>query len=193
MSCEVADLKAQRAIEINKYISAYQSPRYAMGARRMKDALKALRNLPSGGAYLDVSCGRGEMLIAAEQMGYKPCVGTEVVPGLVDGNRVQFAEAHDLPFEDNSFVVVSFFDVIEHLMPGDDEAACRELLRVASRHVLITANNLTSRNAIGDELHINRREYSDWDSLFRQWFSGCRIVMEKELSYVSQLWRIDLP
>lgn len=192
MSFEVADITARRGIEINKYVSAYSAPSYAMGQRRMKDAVKALRNLPCGGGYLDVGCGRGEMLIVGEQLGYKPCVGTEVVPALVDGDRVRFAEAHDLPFKDDSFAVVSFFDVIEHLIPGDDQAACRELLRVAARHVLITANNLPSRNHVGDDLHINRRDYAEWDALFHEWFPGCRIVMERDLSYVSQLWRIDL-
>jgi len=193
MSFETADIADLRSVEINKYVSAYQVPNYAMGHRRMNDAVKALRNLPCGGAYLDVSCGRGEMLIVGEQIGFKPCVGTEVVPALIDGDRVRFAEAHTLPFGDDSFNVVSSFDVIEHLLPGDDEAACREILRVASRHVLITANNLPSRSAIGDELHINKREYEEWDRLFHKWFPGCRIVMEKDLSYVSQLWRIDLP
>ncbi len=88
--------------------------------------------------------------------------------------------------------MATLFDVIEHLLPGDDEAVCRELARVASRTVIITAANCTSTNANGEELHINRRPYEEWDALFSAWFAG-RSTWVRELgNRVSQLWRIDL-
>ena len=143
--------------------------------------------------YLDVSCGRGEMLDAASWLGFQPVQGTEIVPALIDGKRVVYAEVHALPFADQSFDVVTMFDVIEHLIPGDDEQACRELARVARRHVILTANNRPSFNAGDEELHINRRPYTEWDTLFQTWFRGRVTWLNSDRNFSSQTWRVDLP
>lgn len=187
------DLNAARQRELNKYERAYnQQENYRMGARRMVDARRDLHNLPNRGAYLDVSCGCGEMLDHALAMGFKTANGTEIIGSLLDGNRIRFAFVHDLPFENNTFDVVTMFDVIEHLIPGDDEAACKEMQRVAKSHVLLTANNRPSFNKAGDDLHINKRPYDEWDALFRKWFDGKVTWLKGEREYVSEAWRIDL-
>jgi SAM-dependent methyltransferase len=184
-------MNEDRANEHRKYEAAYKLQNYRMGGARMSDARGDLAALPVRGTYLDVGCGRGEMLDFAEANGFYSVKGVEIVPALIDGSRVVRGEVHDLPFPDRSFAVVSMFDVIEHLIPGDDELACRELERVASKHVILTANNRPSRNAIGEELHINIREYAEWDALFRQWFDG-NVVWLKGGTYFSERWRIDL-
>lgn len=186
-------IDAARAAEHAKYNRAYgMNPNYRMGEKRMVDAVNDLRALPCRGAYLDVSCGRGEMLVAAEGMGFCPCHGTEIVPALLDGERIVRAEVHDLPFGDRSFDVVTMFDVIEHLIPGDDRAACEEMARVARKHIIITANNRPSFNKAGDDLHINKRPYEEWDRLFREWFPGAVTWIKGNRAYVSEAWRIDL-
>jgi len=131
------------------------------------------------------------MLVEAAKLGFEPVVGTEIVKALLS-DAVKYAEVHALPFEDKSFDVVTLFDVIEHLIPGDDELACREMARVARRHIILTANNKRSRNKAGDELHINRRPYAEWDVLFRAWFPGEVTWIKGPRSYVSEAWRIDL-
>lgn len=181
-----------RAAEFAKYERAYaMNPDYRMGKMRMQDAVAYLRALPGRGAYLDVSCGRGEMLRHAEGMGFAPVQGTEIVAGLIDGDRIVRAEAHALPFPARSFDVVTLWDVIEHLIPGDDEAACREMARVARRHIVLTANNRPSFNKAGDDLHINKRPYDEWDRLFRAWFPGT-VTRLGAKHYVSEAWRVDL-
>jgi ubiquinone/menaquinone biosynthesis C-methylase UbiE len=180
-----------RAEEQAKYAKCYQSSRYAMGALRMADAVKDLAALPVRGSYLDVGCGRGEMLTHAQHMGFYPVHGVEVVPDLIDGKRVVYGEAHILPFPDKAFDVVSLFDVIEHLEPGDDEDVCREMDRVAVKHILLTANNKPSHCPVtGADLHINRRPYDEWDRLFREWFTG-KVTRLSGRCYVSEGWRVD--
>jgi SAM-dependent methyltransferase len=187
------ELDAKRAVEHAKYMRAYSKPGYSMGKPRMKDAISDIYALPVRGAYLDVSCGNGEMIKAALQMGFLPCHGTEVVPSLIDGATVVRAEVHALPFTDKSFDVVTMFDVIEHLIPGDDELACRELARVASKFVVLTANNKTSQKHIGEELHINRRPYQEWDSLLRKWFAPHKVQWIKgRRNYISEAWKVTL-
>lgn len=180
-----------RALEHAKYVRAYANPKYRMGQTRMDDTLRDLQALPRG-SLLDVGCGRGEILAHAERLGFAPVQGVEMVPALIDGRRVVRGEAHALPFPDQSYDVVTLFDVIEHLLPGDDELACREMARVARRAILLTANNKTSRNAIGEELHVNRRPYQEWDTLFRAWFPGTVTWIRGPRQHVSEAWRVDL-
>jgi len=162
---------AARQAELDKYIVCYKRDRYAMGANRKHDC-ERMFDLVSGESYLDIGCGRGEMLDYAERKGFR-VQGVETVPYLADGKRVIRALGHELPFADKSFDVVSMLDVIEHLLPGDDEAVCRELARVARRFVLLTASNNPSHCPdTGADLHINKRPYAEWDALFREWFHG---------------------
>lgn len=181
----------RRAAEYAKYVRAYAGDNYGMGDARRRSAVADLSALLRG-SYLDVGCGRGEMISEALRLGFIPCHGTEVVPALVDGVTVVRAEAHALPFCDGAFDVVTMLDVIEHLLPGDDEAACRELARVAVRHVLLTASNLPSFSESGEDLHINRRPYAEWDELFRSWFAPGRVTRLPSRNAISEAWRVDL-
>jgi ubiquinone/menaquinone biosynthesis C-methylase UbiE len=188
---------AARVAERDKYVRAYATGRYRIKPARLKDAIGDLTVLPSRGSLLDVSCGYGDLLTAAKRLRYRPCTGTEILDELCDGVRVVKAWAHALPFCDGAFDVVTMTDVIEHLLPGDDEAACRELRRVARRHVILTANNRPSRNHIGDDLHVNKRPYEEWDALFRAWLAPSRVTwLRNDRRDVgpnaSAAWRIDL-
>lgn len=183
-----------RGQEYAKYSRAYALETYRMGGQRMHDAVRNLADLPIRGRYLDIGCGRGEMLRHAEQLGYRPVQGVEVVPELCDGWRVLQAEGTALPFADEAFDVVTLFDVIEHVLPGDDESVALEARRVARRHLLITANNHASTLPDGTELHVNRRPYDEWARLFATWFAPaevrvapCRVTYER-----SPMWRVDL-
>jgi 2-polyprenyl-3-methyl-5-hydroxy-6-metoxy-1,4-benzoquinol methylase len=182
-----------RAAEHAKYNRAYAlNPNYRMKKERLADAVNDLRALPCRHSYLDVSCGRGEMLLEAKKLGFSLVTGTEIVADLLRPN-VFYSEVHDIRLVTNFAEVVTMFDVIEHLIPGDDELACRELARVASKHVLLTANNKPSFNKAGDDLHINKRPYAEWDRLFRAWFAPAKVTwIRGKRSYVSEAWRVDL-
>lgn len=180
-----------RESEVAKYRACYQDPNYRMGRPRMLDAQGDVAGLPRRGSYLDVGCGRGEMLAFAEREGFSPVRGVEALDELADGERIVVGRGHALPFPDKAFDVVTLFDVIEHLVPGDDEATCKELARVARHHIVLTANNRPSTH-YGVELHINRRPYQEWDGLFRQWFPGTVSWLRKNSPSISETWRIDL-
>jgi hypothetical protein len=150
-----------RLSEVAKYERAYTHPDYKLGDRRRAHIIHHLNRIPKGG-LLDVSTGRGEVLEIAEHLGHFPVQGTEAVPYLCDGKRVLHALAHELPFADNAFDTVTMFDVMEHLLPADTAAVCKELARVARRRVLLTVHNGSHRYR-GEELHINRRsDYTAW-------------------------------
>ncbi len=198
MSSELSEMDLityeMRQREFMKYTEAYQKPGYAMGPSRKKDAQADLLALPCRGKYLDVGCGRGEMLTYALSIGFSRVQGFEVVIDLIDADtKVSYSECHNLKCEDKEFDISSMFDVLEHLVPGDDQLACKELARVTKSHILLTANNKDSKLADDTQLHINKRPYEEWDSLFREWFAGAKkVVWLKSHKYVSEGWRIDL-
>lgn len=181
-----------RAKEYAKYSEAYSNPGYRMHGARQDNAQTDLRNIPIRTSLLDVGCGRGEMLDFAEFLQFDHVQGVEVCRTLCDGNRIlQIEGGHKLPFVDGDFDVVTCNDVIEHVLRGDDELLCREIDRVAAKHILITANNWPSTLADGTDLHINKRPYEEWDALFRQWFSGHVTWIPTPEVHATERWRID--
>ncbi len=186
------DDKARKA-EAKEYERIYANvENYAMGNLRKKLAQGDLRSVTVRNGYLDVGCGRGEMLFYAGELGFRPVRGVEGAANLCDGEQVIQAYADDLPFGDDQFDVVASWDVIEHLLPGDDESLCREMQRVARYHCFITANNQSSQS-LGKELHINRRPYDEWHDLFTEWFDEAKRIDRLGIrSGISETWRIDL-
>lgn len=99
---------------------------------------RLLKNLPSQSApiLLDVGCGRIGM--AAFLNGTK-VVGVDVEPPLeqIENFTFQPGTITDLQFPDKSFPIVSCIDVLEHLPLEVRDRAIDELVRVASRAVLV--------------------------------------------------------
>lgn len=164
-------MNAAQQAEIAKYAEVYRRPDYRMGATRYMNAAIDLRQLPVRGGLLDVGCGRGEILRLAEELGFRPVRGAEVVPELIDGHRVVHGLAWELPFGDAEFDVVTMFDVIEHLLHEDQAAALKELERVAHHAILITAASF-SHVVDGVEMHPGRRSPAEWHALLAETLNG---------------------
>ena len=183
----------ERKDEFEKYSRAYAHPDYHMGLARMAASTAALTAVPCRGTYLDVGTGRGEMLQVATSLGFDDVTGTEVIDELL-GHDVIFAAVHDLPFADGEFNVVTFLDVLEHILPEDTNVALSELARVASDHLIITAANYSSKS-LGEELHINIREYPFWDETLKAEFEplGAEVIWLPRVNGTnSETWRINL-
>jgi ubiquinone/menaquinone biosynthesis C-methylase UbiE len=174
-----------REKEIEKYRNVYNRyVHYGMSDDRRDPVLKAISGL--SGSFLDVSCGRGELIAEASRIGFKPVMGTEAVPELCGGN-VQQAVITDLPFRDESFDVVTCIDVIEHVLEPDIVPGLLELERVC-RGVLIIAAADYPTYWDGVNLHPSARPYSEWDILFRKTFSGS--VTRIGSTATSEMWSV---
>ena len=181
--------------EREKYIHVYANlPEYRMGDARKRDAIKDLLWARQFGceSMFDIGCGRGEMLDEAHKCGYGITAGAEIVPELCDGDKVTEMSVDDLHrIPDLAYDLVTSFDVIEHLPRPADELLIVEMGRIARNALVWTANNRNSVDpTTGNDLHINKREYDEWDSLFRDWLEPDWIVtMCTDKEYVSRTWR----
>lgn len=155
-----AMLSDDQEAEIAKYEKCYGDPRYGMGLPRRKFTDDTLRALPVRGSLLDVGAGRGETMDMAWHLGFRPVYGTEVVSGLI-GQKVLKALAWDLPFEAQSFDVVTCLDVMEHLLPDDADRTIREINRVTRKVAFFSiANHESWWN--GYDLHVNKLPFPRW-------------------------------
>jgi len=159
-----------------------------MGKARRIAAFDAIDRLPVNGSFLDVGCGRGTVMGYARELGYSYVSGVDVVPDLFD-DHVGFGEAHNLPFEDNEFNVVTCFDVLEHLLPEDTIVALNEISRVASDAIILCIANYVSM-CNGHDLHINKRPYEEWDKLIGQFVKGKREWIPRINNSHSETWII---
>ncbi|MFL5823427.1 MAG: class I SAM-dependent methyltransferase [Solirubrobacteraceae bacterium] len=102
------------------------------GRRRIVDAQLAQLPLPSQAAILDAGCGSGRML--QELARYGRVSGLELDPGAAELARkrgcgeVIVGEVEHLPWDSQSFDLVTSLDVVEHI--ADDRLALAELRRV---------------------------------------------------------------
>jgi SAM-dependent methyltransferase len=86
---------------------------------RLRENVRALDSYRQAGSWLDLGCGAGTLLRAAEAEGWR-AVGTEIVPTIVDALRasgldVRLGETSELDLHDGSFDVVSLIEVMEHV------------------------------------------------------------------------------
>jgi SAM-dependent methyltransferase len=174
-----------RAKEIEKYRGVYgRYPDYRMHQDRLDPVRNALRGLT--GSFLDVSCGRGELMQAAADMGFAPVRGTEAVPELC-GFGIDEAVITDLPFADKTFDVVTCIDVIEHILEPDIVPGLKELQRVCKGTIIIAAADYPTYWD-GVNLHPSARPYSEWERLFRETFSGK--VKHIGATSTSEMWSV---
>ena len=151
-------------------------------------AFAVIDSIELTGNFLDVGCGRGEVLGYARSKGFDPVCGVEVVEDLLS-ETVIYGESHSLPFEDKTFDVVTCFDMIEHVLPQDTLRSLSELDRVSRRSVILSAANYPSW-CNGKDLHINKRPYSEWDELIRSTIEGSVKWMPKTNRTHSETWVI---
>lgn len=170
----------QQYAEVRRYDDAYQDPEYRMGSDRFGKARALIGDAPRPEALLlDVSCGRGEVVDWAPTRGWVS-LGTEVVDALVRPPAVVRAKAWCLPFGDGGFDTVTCFDVLEHLLPGDDEPTVREMARVSARRILLTIGLYPSAWLGCGELHANLRPEAEWSALLAEWLPGWRVARRSE-------------
>jgi len=163
-----------RDTEKLKYRKAYQDPDYRMGERRREVLTELLRTLPVG-SLVDVGCGRGELLMDAQVMGWET-LGLEVVPDLALCQDVELIDGlHELPMEAASVNLAVCADVLEHVTEEDSLAGLEELVRVSSDWVLVTVAWFPHVHR-GVELHVNRHPMEWWleKVLDLQWVTSTR-------------------
>jgi ubiquinone/menaquinone biosynthesis C-methylase UbiE len=174
-----------RLAEIAKYRHVYTTDaNYRCYDERLRPVTAALYGLK--GSFLDVGCGRGELLREAERLGLSPVMGAEAVPELCGGNVVE-GQIHALPFKDGQFDHVTCIDVLEHLLEVDIVPGLLELERVTAKTLLLAAADYSSKWN-GVEMHPAARPYHEWQHLFKTTLSG-RVEWVGKTS-TSEMWRV---
>jgi SAM-dependent methyltransferase len=118
--------------ELQAMLAADEGHWWYRGRRRVIRAVLDHLPLPAGARILDAGCGSGRML--DELADYGRVSGIDVSEMAAEAARarghgdVRVGPLEALPWEDDSFDLVTAFDVIEHT--PDDRATLRELRRV---------------------------------------------------------------
>lgn len=139
--------------------SAKEYKQFVNAGKPSPQYLQAIGYLPqiSTGAYLDIGCGKGEIVIHLARMGNK-AVGVDYADAAIKickstlknekvavKNLAEFkvADVTKLPFADETFDAVFFLDVVEHLTKAQTEKAIQEIERVLKKggKVIIHTNN----------------------------------------------------
>lgn len=122
-------------------------------------------------SVLDVGCGRGNFVYSLFREGVR-AVGVDfAVKSYYVGPKYLVANARNLPFPDNSFTIVTSFDMMEHLQENEVEKVIGELWRVCQTEVVMT---ICFRDSVfrvrGKSLHSTIRPAKWWKEKLQKFF-----------------------
>lgn len=149
--------------------------------------------LPRNVRVLDVGCGDGTLTASIKQK--RPdldMIGIDVLVRKETRIRVNTFDGMRIPYDDDSFDVVMFVDVLHHT--GDPAILLREAARTASKAIVIKDHTLTGVLArptlrfmdwVGNARHGVTLPYNYWTR--RQWVATC-----EQLGLAIGVWRGDL-
>lgn len=145
--------------------------------------LRTLAAATEGRRLLDVGSGEGYFAAAALRKGFHVTGVDHLAEGVqrtaerIGGRRVSFGSAVGLPFQDQSFDVVTAWDVLEHLAePSGALAESRRVLRTGGVLAASTPNpralsvRCRGRGSVQftDETHVSILDVSEWERLLQE-------------------------
>ena len=133
--------------------------RFQKGGRPGEIYLQAFKFIPKGlaGPFLDIGCGRGELVIYLARKG-KKADGVDYSPAAIKICRealksqkesvralasFKLADSTKLPFKKNSFQCLFLLDIVEHLTPRQFKLTLKEAKRVLEKEgaLIVHTNN----------------------------------------------------
>lgn len=155
----------------------YYYPFFEEIAIRLKDKF-------STSNILDIGCGKGFLVEAFEKQDLKAC-GIDVSKYALLGSKATtliLGSAESLPFKDDSFDLITCFEVIEHL--EKPEKFVKEVKRILTPNGFLYLTTPSHRNQIArrDPTHINIKPLSEWEKILR--LHGFVIDHKKQNEYL---------
>src|SRR3954463_10506643 len=139
------DYEAAEHVMGGDYIAVGAGGRRDYAVMKVERALASLAALPPGSRVLEVGCGGGAttraMVAARPDLVIHACdlSRTAIQAAIAQGGGIPYAVAsiNDLPYGDNSFDAVVFYDVLEHI--PDADRSLDEIFRVLRPEGLLAA------------------------------------------------------
>ena len=142
-----------------------------------------LEGLKSKAKTLDVGTGDGKRVNILREKGYE-AIGTEINQYRINNDTIIYGDTENLPFEDNTFDMVSSIDVLEHVK--NPVKALSELFRVSKEFVIISITGIEDSTFLEDPTHIVPwtserwiREIFEFGDFVKQ-FQGCTFLVKKK-------------
>jgi ubiquinone/menaquinone biosynthesis C-methylase UbiE len=166
------------------YGSANEYKLFTKGGKPAAVYLRALSYLQnnSSGKFLDVGCGRGELVLHLARLG-RSAIGIDYSKSAIEIcqdtlikekapvrrlGQFKLANVTNLPFQAETFDAVFMLDVVEHLTKEETEKALSELKRVlkkGGRIIVHTNNKFLLREQAVTRLVPNSWRISFWVAL----------------------------
>lgn len=127
------------------YWDEYWKGRFSGGEKEAEKRINFIRSsFPEVKKILDVGCGLGYMVVVGRGENYKYDIhGVDISEAAIKrastvaGKYLKVGNIMDLSYEDNSFELVTCFDIFEHLFIEEIFKAIKEVCRVAEKYVLL--------------------------------------------------------
>jgi len=176
-----------------RYDAAYATGKYIPEAG-MGFWKKLLRQIKFNGAkkFLDVGTGMGQVVAILRNKGYE-AYGTDISDNVkrfwMMGNIAKFCKvcpAHELPYSDNEFDVVSCTEVFEHIPEERVSDSLKEIYRVGNGDFIFSYALRKAKHKMpqdGSEPHITLKPIDWWTKNMQEaGYNIISIILNKEQS-----------
>jgi len=94
-------------------------------------------------SILDVGCGKDNLFCTnivkeLDKFGIEHNINNCFGCDFVKFKTLIYADANDLPFDDNEFDIITSFDMLEHILPEDVDNVLNEIFRVAKKGICVS-------------------------------------------------------
>ena len=157
-----------------------------------------LSGISRSSGILEIGSNIGNQLLTLQKMGFRNLHGIEPQSHAVElsrkrtkGIRITQGNVFDLPFDDGCFDLVFTSGVLIHINPADIKDALNEIYRASKKYIW------------GFEYYSDRYEdivyrgrkgmlwKTNFSKLYRENFSGLRLIKEKSIKYLDKSGNID--
>ena len=138
--------------------------------------------------WLDIGCGLGYLVKELIEEGidvYGIEISEYALKDSLVKERIKYGSITNIPFHNNSFDVISAFDVLEHIHPRDTLRAIHEVHRVLKSggiFIMTTPNPCYFGDWIYDLTHINVRPPKYWKMILEN--QGFKVKMKYVPSFL---------
>lgn len=151
-------------------------------SNKRKNEVSFITDVLKPNSVLDVGCGTNDLCKVLKTKGINNCIGVDFACTKAD----IISNASDMPFENNTYDLITCFDVLEHIPADQIEKCLQEFARIG-KSIMAKIALFSDVHPTGNELHVCLRSPDMWHAVFSKYYNIEHFLAKKSTSTKLQM------